>query len=143
MADQGAKGTEERTASSRPRRTSLLLGDTLMFLIFAVVGRTFHTMQNSAMGVLGVAFPFLAGWLLAGAITHAYGARATSSPARAARNALVTWVLAVPLGLAIRALILGRPSQSAFVTVVVIYTLVALVGWRVLYSLIASRTGAQ
>jgi hypothetical protein len=106
------------------RATTLLL-DVLVVLVFAVVGRASHAEGVSVLGVLEVAWPFLAGmlggWLVAVGLIQV----AMSS----VRGGALVWVVTVAGGMAVRALT-GQGTAPAFVVVATLALGLGLVGWR-------------
>ena len=101
-----------------------LLLDTALLLLFAALGRRSHDESGTVVPVLTTAAPFLLGWLSAAALL-----RLDRAP-RSARAALHVWLLGIPLGLALRALLFGRGVAPSFVAVALAFTAVTLLGWR-------------
>lgn len=92
-------------------------------LVFAAIGRRSHDEAGAFLGVLETAAPFLVG-VLVGALV----ARSWRDPL-SWRSGLATWVGAVVVGLALRALVLQRlPLSFAVVATVALGVLV--LGWR-------------
>lgn len=108
-------------------RATTLLVDVLVVLTFAVVGRASHAEGLSVLGVLAVAWPFLAGllggWLVAGGLIRV----AMSS----VRGGAVVWVTTVLAGMTIRALT-GLGTAPAFVAVATLTLGVGLMGGRLI-----------
>jgi hypothetical protein len=115
---------------SNPNRSVLVIGDIITFLIFAAIGRRAHSMGSALDDITATAVPFLIAWFVAAPLTGAFRADATDSSGSAARRAALTWLLAFPLGYAIRAIMLGRLPHYTFAIVAGVFTFVALVAWR-------------
>jgi lysylphosphatidylglycerol synthetase-like protein (DUF2156 family) len=92
--------------------------DTAAILAFAVVGMASHHRLGPA-GLLRDALPLLACWLAVGAAIGLYRRGG-------ARRLLATWIVAVPLGVLVRALALGRAfdrHEAAFLATTLVFTL--------------------
>jgi hypothetical protein len=121
---------EERRTISPPY---LLIGDAIAIAMFAVIGLASHDEGITAGGVARNALPILAAWFVVAAFAGTY-----SRPGL--RTMLVTWVIAVPVGVAIRAIALSRPadgSQIVFGIVTMTVTLVLLLGWRAIEAVVS------
>ena len=119
---------------SNRRRLWLAVGDLVAFLAFAAVGRQAHSMGSALDDVLGSALPFVVGWFVVAPFTGAFGPAATGSARSGAARAALTWLFAFPLGLLVRAGIVGRWAHYTFAIVAGAFTLLVLVGWRALYA---------
>lgn len=115
------------------RAVALLVGDLLVLAAFAVLGR--RTPKEAAGpaaagAVAGPAAPFVAGWvagaLASGVFRRGPMLRLTSMLART----LGAWIVAFPLAVVLRALLLGRPSPWTFYAVAVVVPLLMLLAWR-------------
>jgi hypothetical protein len=107
--------------------------DAVVLLAFAAVGRYSH--GESLAGTLVVAAPFLIGWFAAAALL-----RLGRKPASGSR-AFAVWVVALPVGLALRRGLFDRGIAVGFVIVAAVFTLVFLVGRR--YAASALRGGRR
>jgi hypothetical protein len=125
-------------ALSNPRRLPLILGDAATLLIFALLGRRAHSMGSALDDIIGTALPFVIGWFLVAPFTGALGPRATRSTRQAALCAVLTWLIAFPLGLLIRIPLVGRVAHPSFMIVAGAFTLVTLVLWRVIFAEVSS-----
>lgn len=98
----------------------LALADGTAIVVFALVGILSHEGGVTPDALLEDALPLLAGWSAAAAVFGLY-------PRPAARALLLTWAVGVPLGVAVRAAVLGRldePRQLAFLATTLVLTLV-------------------
>lgn len=127
------------------RSALLLLGDAAVLVLFAITGRRTHeeAVGLAAAGeVLMTAAPFVLAWVVAtlalGAVSH----ERTASMGSMVRWTLVAWVLAAPLAMLFRALLLGRPSPLSFYLVAGAVPLALLLGWRLAFSLLERRAGS-
>jgi hypothetical protein len=135
-------------ANANQRRllgTALLLaGDLLALLAFVYIGQRDHDLVDSARPVLGVlqtAAPFILPWILAGWWLGAFRQGALSSPRRFLNTSLNTWLVAAPLGLLVRAYVLGRAViPTSFVLATLGFGGLFVLGWRLVFLWIATRT---
>jgi hypothetical protein len=117
-----------------PARPRLLpLADALGILTFATVGLLSHDGALSLPGYGRDALPLLGAWFAAALL---FGAYRRPSP----RTLLATWIVGVPLGIALRALALDRDldaGQAVFLAVSLAFTLLFVLAWRALLGLVA------
>lgn len=113
---------------------SLLLGDGIAIFLFALLGRAEHESGISLAGIAGTAAPFLVAWYPVGFWLRAFSPDALAGPLAAVRRVALPWLLAWPLGLQLRALILDRSIPFSFALVVFLTNLILLTGWRALYA---------
>ncbi|MDR7543027.1 MAG: DUF3054 domain-containing protein [Armatimonadota bacterium] len=110
-------------------------GDAASLVLFTLVGLRFHRVAITPAQVLETAGPLLAAWFLFARLLGTY--------ARSGRWRLpLTWALAVPVGLTIRQLWLGRPFAASFLLFVGVagsLTLAFLLVWRSLAWLVWLR----
>ncbi|MGA0123037.1 MAG: DUF3054 domain-containing protein [Gaiellales bacterium] len=113
-----------------------LLLDVVWIVLFALLGRESHEGDTAALAVLGVAWPFLAGYaasaLIVGLRRHPRGVG----------RGTVAWLGTVAGGMAIRTVLEGRLPETAFIVVALVFTGAGLVGWRVVAAIICRRRRA-
>ena len=114
--------------ATRPSVPPLVLaaGDAIALVLFAVIGLANHDEGITVAGIVRNAGPILAAFAVVAPFTGAY-----TKPGM--RSLLLTWAIAVPIGVVIRAVALDRPadgSQVTFGIVTMIATLVLLLAWR-------------
>jgi hypothetical protein len=118
----------------------LVVGDAVSFLVFAAVGRSSHGEAaglDALLQVAATAAPFALGWWLVAPFVGAYRMRQEEAQGWAARlpssfllRTLLAWVLALPVGLGLRALFLQRGIPLSFAIVTFIANTILLLGWR-------------
>ena len=117
-------------APTRPART-LALVDAASLVVFATVGLLSHGHALSAGGLARDAVPLLAGWFAVALALGPYRRRTVG-------RLVATWVLGVPLGVLLRALVLGRQldgGQAAFLVTTLVFTALLLTIGRLLLAL--------
>ena len=134
--DQGA-------AAPGVRRGALLVaGDVLAFHVVTAVGLLSHgelASLDQLPHLVEVAMPFAAGWLVAAPLAGAFRPDVSSAPRRILARTAVAWLIACPIGLLLWSLVRQRPVQPAFAIVTFLTNLVALLGWRGAFALLAGR----
>ena len=94
-------------------------------------------LDNPVVGVLSTALPFVAAWMTTSPFTGVYSPDDESSDedvlSNAARKVGGGWIVAVPLGIALRGVAGGYAPPVPFVIVTMISTFVILAGLRILY----------
>lgn len=120
-------------------RPLLAAVDAASLVIFAAIGKSSHGADGSLdpLAVLVTAFPFVVAWLGTSPLTAVYSPddRENSLAASTAVKVGRGWILAVPLGIALRGVIKGYVPPVPFIIVTLISTLVILAGARILFSL--------
>ncbi len=113
-----------------------LLLDVAWIALFALLGRESHEGDTAALAVLGVAWPFLAGYAASALIV---GLRRRP---RAIGRGSAVWLGTVAGGMAIRTVLEGRLPETAFIVVALVFTGAGLVGWRIVAALVCRRRTA-
>lgn len=108
------------------------LGDIVILLLFAGLGRSSHHEASGVLATLGVAAPFLSGWFLAAIWTRPYAPPAFRSPRHAIAIAVRTWLLGCAIGLLIRSLVEGHVTPLSFVLVALIFNGILICAWHAL-----------
>jgi len=128
----------------RRRTAALLAGDAAVFLAFAAIGRRSHG-EAAGLGALvevaATAAPFLVAWFAVAPWLGAFRQDSVASPAGALRLAALAWLCALPLGGALRALVVGRLSPPSFYVVTFLAVLLLLGGWRAAFAWLVGRRG--
>jgi quinol-cytochrome oxidoreductase complex cytochrome b subunit len=147
------KATASTTAKKVPKEqstfarvTTLVVGDAIVFLIFAAIGRNNHGEASGFAAIPQIvltALPFAVGWFIVAPFVGAYRRVLADQPKAMAIRTAFAWFLAWPVGLLLRWFFVDRvkvPPTSAsdfaaFATVTFIFNLIVLMVWRVPYAL--------
>jgi fructose-specific phosphotransferase system IIC component len=108
------------------------IADAAALTVFVLVGISGHR-ASTVEGFLRNAIPLLAAWFLVAWLAHTY--RRPSW-----RSLLRTWIVAVPVGLLVRTLIVGSPRGVRILVLIAVglaFTLVFLVLGRLLARLLS------
>lgn len=97
---------------TRERNLQLILvvGDILALLLFVFIGQADHetvSAENPIGGVIMTGAPFLAVWLVTAFLMGAYRAEVLTPRVMLTRS-LTAWLIALPIGIVLRSLLLGR-----------------------------------
>lgn len=130
-------------SSAAGRRTALLvIGDAAALMIFAAIGRASHGEEAGLTALAQVAetaAPFIIGWFAVAPLIGAYRADVTGAPPRMLARTALTWLIAWPVGLGLRALIRQTTIPLSFALVTFITVLTIMILWRGVFALIAAR----
>ncbi|CAL4935709.1 unnamed protein product [Urochloa decumbens] len=120
-------------------------GDVLCLLLFSAIGRFSHGLPVLDAETFKTADPFIAGWLLSAYLLGGFGddAKGHNGVGSAVITAAKSWVVGIPLGLAIRAVTSGHIPPTPFILVTMGSTGVLLTAWRALVSQILSTGQKQ
>ncbi|MFN3929662.1 MAG: DUF3054 domain-containing protein [Thermoflexus sp.] len=122
------------------------VGDLLVFVIFAVVGRASHgllTEDSVVWGVARAAAPFVLAWWIVAGLFRLYRPDPALPLARAAGRIGLAWLGAWALGLLLRSLFLGRPAPIAFALITLAGNGLLLIAWRLLLQIWIQRQAAS
>jgi hypothetical protein len=108
----------------------LVVGDTLVFLIFAAGGRDQHHESGGLIDVVTTALPFLVAWFVVAPWFGAFRSPAESTVRVVAQRTALAWVVAWIVGLILRAGVQQRGIDGAFPAIALLFNAVLLVGWR-------------
>jgi Protein of unknown function (DUF3054) len=114
------------------RTVRYVLADATALAVFVLVGISGHR-ASTVEGFLRNAVPLLGVWFLVARLAHTYRRPGW-------RSLLRTWIVAVPIGLLLRTLIVGSPNGArilVFIAVGLAFTLVFLVLGRLLTRLLS------
>ena len=120
------------------RRRSLASPTRSRSSLFVTIGLLSHDGAVSLGGYAGDALPILAGWFGAALAFGTYRRRTLGS-------LLGAWIVGIPAGVLIRALVLGHPldgDQVAFLIVTLVFSALFVLGLRATLLLVPPRAAA-
>ncbi len=109
--------------------------DVLLVIVFAAVGRRTHEHGLDIGGILGTAWPFLVGLVVGWLVMRAH-----RRPLAPWSTGVGVWLATWGVGMALRALT-EAGTAPAFMLVALGFLALALVGWRVVGTLVARIRG--
>ncbi len=132
--------TDTTTTSNTRRIINLALGDILVFLIFALIGRQSHNEPIGPSAILQIiltALPFALGWFIVSPFVGAFRRGLETQPRAMAIRTSLSWLLAWPVGLFLRWLFSGFTDfpPLTFALITLFFNLVVLLVWRWPYAL--------
>jgi hypothetical protein len=109
----------------------LLSGDVVIFMFFAFFGRETHASGDPHLlaNALPTLLMFLSGGLAIAAVGRVYRSGVITNPRSALPRTLIAWLIAAPIAIVIRAVLLSRPTipwQFVAVTLGLMGTLLLL-----------------
>lgn len=119
-----------------PTAWKALAADAVLILVFAAIGRAEHDSGNPVLGVLGTAWPFLAGAAIGWLIVRQLGRREAIDVG----PGITVWISTVLLGMVLRQLS-GEGTAFSFIVVATLVLGAFLVGWRVGLAWWSARSG--
>ena len=116
------------------RTIILVLGDALVFLIFATIGRRSHG-ELAGLGAMVqtvlTAVPFAIGWFLVAPFVGAYRRQVVTQPRKMFLRTLLAWVAAWPVAMALRGIFVDHAIPPAtFALITLISNTILLSMWR-------------
>ena len=109
----------------------LIGGDIVIFMFFAFTGRETHAPgdANLIVNALPTLLTFLIVWLAIAALGRVYRSSVSTNPRSAVPRTLIAWLIAAPIAIVIRAILLSRtaiPAIFVLVTMGLVGTLLLL-----------------
>ncbi len=112
----------------------LIVGDIIVLYLFMMFGRMSHEESLHLLAVSETAAPFVVGWLIASVLVGAYRLEKIQTYAGSAQRAVLAWVIGIPLGFIVRALILQRWFHWTFIAITMVGTLLFILAWRLAFT---------
>ncbi len=109
----------------------LVIGDIVIFTFFALAGRETHAPgdPNPIVNALPTLLTFLIVWIAIATLGRVYRLDVMTKPRSALLHTLIAWLIAAPIAIVIRAVLLSRtaiPWQFVAVTMGLVGTLLLL-----------------
>jgi len=118
----------------------LVVGDIVAWVVWLAAGLATHRMRDNllANGVR-IAAPFVIGWAVAALLTRAYDLRLLRQPRLFFARSVLCWLVAVGIGLGLRATLFGDGFVPIFAAVTVAFTALFVLGWRAVFVWVGRR----
>jgi hypothetical protein len=106
----------------------LIIGDIVIFMFFAFTGRETHAPgdANLIVNALPTLLTFLIVWFVIAAVGRVYRSGVIANPRSAVLHTLIAWIMAAPIAIVMRAVLLSRtaiPWQFVAVAIGLVGTL--------------------
>ncbi|HEU0003907.1 MAG TPA: DUF3054 domain-containing protein [Ktedonobacteraceae bacterium] len=123
-----------REMSYQQALISLVIGDILVFIIFAILGDTSHGKLSGLASVfhsIVVALPFIAGWFLVSPFIGLFRRAILTQPRAMATRTLLAWLPAWVIAMILRGIFVdhGVPAP-AFMVIALVFNAALLEIWR-------------
>jgi hypothetical protein len=136
-ADQPVRKRKYAQSKEMPYQqavTSLVIGDILVFIIFAIIGDTSHGKVSGLASVLHsivVALPFIAGWFIVSPFMGMFRRELLTQPRAMAIRTLWAWIPAWVIAMILRGIFFdhGVPAP-AFMAIALVFNAALLEIWR-------------
>jgi hypothetical protein len=124
-----------RSSRSGSRIINLVIGDILVFLIFATIGRRSHGEAaglNTIFQIILTALPFLAGWFIVSPFIGAYRRGLEINPASMAKRTFFAWLASWPVAMILRGIFVDHAIPPwTFWLIAFLANTILLLLWRV------------
>lgn len=133
-----ASATPTRSMPNGQRIAMLVIGDIVMFIIFATLGRRNHGEAagiNAFLQIVLTALPFAIGWFIVSPFIGAFRRGLELRPGAMARRTFLAWICSWPIAMALRSIFVDHsiPPLSFFIVVLIVNSIL-LVAWRTLFA---------
>jgi hypothetical protein len=136
----GEDVTATHTSSNARRTMFLIIGDAIVFLVFAFIGLTSHKEAVDPVKVVTTAAPFALGWFIVAPFVGAFSRKRTAEPAKMALYTILAWLPSLVLGMTFRGLIVDhKVPQPSFITITLIFNMILLSIWRVPFAWLTGK----
>ncbi len=125
----------QRSTGNVARIVNLVVGDILVFLIFAFIGMKSHGEDVTVPSLLATAAPFAGAWFVISPFIGAYKRKLDDNPGLMVRWTVLAWIASWPLALIIRGLIEGHVPPISFALITLFTNMLLLLLWRWPYAL--------
>jgi hypothetical protein len=105
---------------NRKPQLLLIIGDVFIFMFFAFMGRETHAPgdTNLIVNALPTLLTFLIVWLAIATLGRVYRSGVITHPRSAVPRTLIAWIIAAPIALVMRAVLLSRTAIPAIFVLV-------------------------
>lgn len=120
------------TSSNTQRTVLLVIGDAIVFLVFAFIGVRSHKEAIDVVKVATTAAPFALGWFIVAPFVGAFSRKKTDAPGKMALYTVLAWLPSLVLGMTFRGLTVDHQvPPPSFMIVTLITNTIFLLIWRV------------
>jgi hypothetical protein len=116
------------------RIVSLVIGDAVVFVVFAFIGMKSHSENVTPSSLFIVAAPFALAWFVVSPFIGAYNRELHANPRVTLRRTAQSWLASWPLALIVRGLIDNQWPPLIFALITLVTNMILLLGWRSSYA---------
>ncbi len=116
-----------------------VMGDITVLILFSLLGRSFHKMEFDFSSFLLTTLPFLFFWIFIGLLIGVFSQNIHLQIWVMIKKVALNTLIAVPLAILLRQLILGRPTDLSFLYAswAAVFSFILL--WRLLFTWYRSK----
>jgi len=139
-APTGEDVTPSNTSSNVRRTILLIIGDAIVFLVFAFIGISSHKEPIDPIKVVTTAAPFALGWFVVAPFVGAFSRKKTAKPGKMALYTILAWLPALVLGMTFRGITVDhKVPPPAFIVITLISNTIFLSIWRVPFAWLTGK----
>ena len=117
----------------------LVIGDAIVFIVFAVIGMRSHKEGLTVPSVLITAAPFAIGWFIVSPFIGAFRRNVISQVRTMSARSALAWLAAWPVGLLLRGITRQEIPPVTFALITLVTNAIFLQIWRVPFAWAANR----
>ena len=124
--------TPSNVSSNARRIIFLVIGDAIVFLVFALIGLSSHKEAIDPAKVVTTAAPFALGWFIVAPFVGAFSRKKTAKPGQMAFYTILAWLPSLVLGKTFRGITVDhKVPPPEFIVITLISNTIFLSIWRV------------
>lgn len=118
------------------RSAILVVGDIIVFIVFAAIGRRSHSESGDILGPVITALPFEAAWFLVAPFVGAFKRGLERNTGKFVLRTFLAWLVAWPVAMLLRGVFVDKAVPPwTFALITLISNTILLQVWRVPFSL--------
>jgi hypothetical protein len=136
----GGDVTPSDTLSNIRRTALLVIGDAIVFLVFAFIGTKSHKEAVDPIKVITTAAPFALGWFIVAPFVGAFSRKKTTEVRKIALYTILAWLPSLVLGMIFRGITVDHKiPPPSFMIVTLISNTIFLLLWRVPFAWLTGK----
>jgi Protein of unknown function (DUF3054) len=123
------------------RTVLLVIGDAIVFLVFAFIGVKNHKEAVDFVKVVTTAAPFALGWFIVAPFVGAFSRKKTGAPGKMALYTILAWLPSLVLGMTFRGITVDhKVPPPSFIVITLISNTIFLSIWRVPFAWLTRKS---
>ncbi len=128
------------SSNARRRIVFLVIGDAIVFLVFAFIGIMSHKEAVDPAKVVTTAVPFALGWFIVAPFVGAFSRKKTEGPRKMALSTVLAWLPSLVLGMTFRGITVDHQvPPPSFMVITLIANTIFLLIWRVPFAWLTGK----